>query len=288
MHGSLFLIENAAHAVPEALAPCAVSIRAEPVGDLGATDAMLVREPKPARLVRRQIELETALDSRPTGDLATLIYLPAGNGTPYELQKRAELWMASRPDEHGAAVEVPFRSERILWRIGRALVIGRGEYIQDVQQAVSLFSFCEAQLSPLEQQIAGQWSTLDADLSLTHSVGRNELAQQAQIDFRTSAAHRMRIELVRLETALERLDAVLSPPAQRIFSELAVQRDIVDRLRLLDDAIEVAQEVYDTANDRLTEYRYFHREYRIEVMITFILLFELIVMALEAWRHWHN
>ena len=60
----------------------------------------------------------------------------------------------------------------------------------------------------------------------------------------------MRITFIRLDTALERLDRDLSAPAQRIVLELAQQADTVGRLRLLDDAIEFAQEVYDNANDR--------------------------------------
>lgn len=96
----------------------------------------------------------------------------------------------------------------------------------------------------------------------------------------------MRIVFIRLDTALERLDRVLSAPSQRIVSELAQQADTIDRLRLLDDGIELAQEVYDTANDRLLEYRYFHAEYRIEIIIAVILFAELIAVCVELWRNW--
>jgi hypothetical protein len=69
----------------------------------------------------------------------------------------------------------------------------------------------------------------------------------------------------------------------RRYRALAQQADTIDRLRLLDDAIEMAQDVYDTANDRLLEYRYFRSEYMIEVVIALVLLVELIVVAVDMW-----
>jgi hypothetical protein len=64
-------------------------------------------------------------------------------------------------------------------------------------------------------------------------------------------------------------------------SEFAQQADTVDRLRLLDDGIEFAQEVYDTANDRLLEFRYFRSEYWVEIIIAVILLLEFAVVAID-------
>ena len=130
------------------------------------------------------------------------------------------------------------------------------------------------------------WPAIQSDLPLTHAVAKEELKRQKSVDERTVDAHAMRMDFIRLSTALERLDRTLSAPAQRIVTELSQQADTVDRLRLLDDAIEFAQETYDTVNDRLLEYRYFRTEYRIEVVIAVILLVELIAVCLDIWLNW--
>jgi hypothetical protein len=272
--------------------PTVLKIYVRDAGSATSVDGLVVREPRNVHLAFHEIGVEEALTTRPSeaeddaGVLATLICLPSGTRTPFELQKRAEGWMASRPNERGAPYEVPYRSDRILWRRGRALCIGTGEFIDDVRNAIAYFAYCEWELSNLEDRIASAWPKIQTDLSLTHAVAKPELKRQGTVDKRTVEAHAMRLDFIRLSTALERLDRVLSAPAQRIVTELSQQADTVDRLRLLDDAIEFAQETYDTANDRLTEYRYFRTEYGIEVIIAAILLVELIAVCVDIWLNW--
>jgi len=254
-------------------------------------DGLVVTEPRPARLEFVEAEVDEAFalpEERNSANddavLTTLIFLPSGAQTPFELQRRAEQWIGSRRGELGAPYEIPYRSDRILWRRGRAVCFGIGEFFDDIRHAVAYFSLCERALTDLEARITAQWPTMEKDVALTHSVTHRELRLQRTVDGRTREAHGMRMAFIRLDTALERLDRVLSAPAQRIVSELAQQADTIDRLRLLDDAIEMAQEVYDTANDRLLEYRYFRSEYIIEIIIAAVLLVELIVVGVDIWQ----
>ena len=67
----------------------------------------------------------------------------------------------------------------------------------------------------------------------------------------------------------------MPPPSLRLARELAVQSEVVERLRVLDDQLEVVADLYELANDRLTEYSYFLREYRLERWILLALVAEL-------------
>ncbi len=267
--------------------PTVVRIFVGPDDGSGPAERLVVHEPRAAGLTFREVGLHEALapGTDDAGALTTLVWLPSGARSPHELQKRAEDWMASRDGERGAAYEVGWRSDRILWRRGRALCIGNPESRRDVRDAIAYFTFCESELASLEARLAALWPTLEGDLALTHRVGVAEVKRQPDVDRRTVQAHAMRMEFIRLSTALERLDRVLSAPAQRIVAELALQADTVERLRLLDDGIEFAQETYDTVNDRLLEYRYFRTEYRIELVIALILLAELIAVCFEIWQN---
>jgi len=219
--------------------------------------------------------LATAAAADNAGTL--LVYLPAGSGTDYEIQRQAESWMASRPGEHGAPAEILFRSERLIWRRGRAVGFGGAEALPELLAAVAHFSFCEGELFSLECEAQRAAATLEADAGLTHSVRVRDLARQPHVDIMTRKAVAMRLAFVRIQAALEAPLAGLDGPARRIFAELALQANAVDRLKSLDDTIELVEDLYELANDRLSDFRYFNREFRIEVLILLVLAGELLV-----------
>ena len=62
-----------------------------------------------------------------------------------------------------------------------------------------------------------------------------------------------------------------------------MQAEVVDRLGWLDDRIEVYEDLYELANDRLSEFSYFNREYRLELWIILLLIAEVVIMLGELW-----
>ena len=64
-------------------------------------------------------------------------------------------------------------------------------------------------------------------------------------------------------------------------SELLVQCEILDRLKAVDDRLEVYEDVYELANDRLLEYGNFRTEAKLEFWIIVILVVELVLMLAE-------
>ncbi|MBI3710334.1 MAG: hypothetical protein HY246_22035 [Proteobacteria bacterium] len=242
------------------------------------------RQPRVAFAHAQPREIAAVLEGPPvagTGEAVELIILPAGSATPFDLQKRAEEWMASRAGEHGAPIEIFYRSERLLWRPGRALCFGTPEHSDEVLAAVAQFAFCEGELCRLERQMADAWPVLETDVPLTHGLHRRDLARQPHVNAMTRHAKGMRIAFVRLQTALETPAQDLAGPARRLFAELALQAAAVERLRALDDSIEVAEDIYELAGDRLSEFSYFAQEYRIEIVIVVVLLAELLVTSYE-------
>ena len=145
------------------------------------------------------------------------------------------------------------------------------------------FAFYEGELRKLESELEADWQTAEADTRLTHSVDPAALAQQSHVDVLTQRTALRRIRLARLGPCLERPSIALAGPARRLASELATQAEVVDRLGWVDDRLEVFEELYELANDRLTEFRYFLREYRLELWIIVLLVAEVVVMGAELW-----
>ncbi len=213
-----------------------------------------------------------------------LLVVPSGAVTALEIQRQVESWMHfSAVSGTAPTVDLLMRSERVLWRPGRAALFGAPERCEELLPGLIEFAFYEGELRKLERELEAHWPAAEADAELTHGVGRAELGRQSRIDDITAAMTRRRIRFARIEPCLEKASIGLPGPARRLAGELGQQAEVVDRLRSLDDRLEVFEDLYELANDRLTEFAYFSREFRLELWIIVLLVLEVIVMGVDAW-----
>jgi len=240
-----------------------------------------IRQPCAAWAYARAVDHAAAFADLATpsasADDVTFVFLPAGAVTPYEVQKQVESWMASRPGEYGGAIEIQFRSERLIWRRRRAVCFGAPQSVDEVLATVSHFSFCERELSRIEEKVEATWATLQNDTHLTDTLRARDLKFRAHVDAMMRTVTAMRTGYVRIQTALESPAIELSGLSRRLFAELAVQANVVDRLRLLDDSVEVIQDFYRLVHERLSEFRYYFGEIRSSILIIFVLVLELMI-----------
>lgn len=224
-----------------------------------------------------------ATGPEPTNELY-LVLLLGGSATPFDLQRRAEQWML-RPELPGArsTVELVTHGDRILWRPGRTLVIGASERFEELMAALVDFSFHEGALRRLENAIETDYRAAAQDIALTHQVDEAAIARWPHVNSMIRAVTSYRMAFVPLEARLEKSSNQLTGPARILVSELVMQTDVTDRLSLLDDKLEVLEDLYESANDRISEYSYFKREYRLEWGILFVLVLEVIIMLWEIY-----
>ena len=97
-----------------------------------------------------------------------------------------------------------------------------------------------------------------------------------------------RIRLARLQRPLEKAPITLSGPGRRLMSELSVQCEVQDRLKAVDGFLEVYEDVYELANDRLLEYGNFLAEARLEIWIIVILVVEVALTLGEFVLEWRK
>lgn len=207
------------------------------------------------------------------------VFLPAGSATPYEVQRDAEAW-ALVGGSNSLHLDLLFRSDRVIWSAQRVLVIGAVDRLAEVKAAVELFTRAESELRAIEQAAGETLRSAEGDVTLTHALKAGDLRQQRRVGALTESAHLTRIRLTRLETLLVQPGHALPGAARRMLAEMTQQAEFADRMRAVDEQIEVAQDIYDTVNDRLTEFSHFLREYRVEILIVVILALE---AALVIW-----
>ena len=210
-------------------------------------------------------------------DVLDVIVLPSGQAELLPLQRTVEAWIAQpSAGEHASApIDLVFRGDRICWRPDRAMVIVAGTRREEVVAGLVGFARNELELRRLESETSEKLSAAAGDVDLTHAVVRASLSRQARVNAITVWAAQARIRFTLLEPTVASGAAALPPPSLRLARELAVQSEVVERLRVLDDQLEVVADLYELANDRLTEYSYFLREYRLERWILLALVAEL-------------
>ncbi len=219
----------------------------------------------------------------PDTDQFILVVVPAGAATPMETQRQVESWMHAVAPGSPPTVEILLRSERVLWRAGQAAIFGTPERCDELAPGLIEFAFYEGELQKLERELEQYWPAAESDAALTHAVGQPELAQQSHVNELTAGMARRRIRFARLEPCLEKASIALPGPARRLAGELAMQAEVLDRLGWVDDRLEVFENLYELANDRLTEFTYFNREFRLELWIIVLLVMEVIIMGLDLW-----
>jgi hypothetical protein len=214
------------------------------------------------------------------------LFLPGGSATSPEWQRRAETWMARPDDAAVPTIELVLRSDRILWRPGRAVVHGAVERQEETLAGLIEFAFYEGELRRLEREVAADWPAAEADVDLTHEVGAATHKRWGHVARMTERIGRRRIRFARLERHLEKASPALSGPARRLVAELLTQAETLDRLRAVDDGIEVQEDLYELANDRLSEFSYFWREHRLELWIVVLLVAEVVLLLAELGLRW--
>jgi hypothetical protein len=223
--------------------------------------------------------------SSPQNDELQVVALPAGVASPVELQRSAEEWIKGGDSSGGPpAVELMLRSERVLWRPGKAVLIGPPDRLQEILPGLIEFAFHEGELRKLEREVDADWAIAEQDVDLNHSVNDRSLSRRRHVDDMTRRTLGRRMRFARLEPCLEKPSAALPGPARRLAGELALLSEAIERLGWLDDRIEVYEDLYELANDRLSEYSYFSREYRLELWIIVLLIAEVVIMGLELWH----
>jgi hypothetical protein len=266
-----------------------ISFRERLAGDKAAH--RVFRDPYPRSAVGETIELEQlfaeAAGYPPPTESFLCLLLPSGAATPVDLQRRAEDWMnAPELSAEFPLADLVVQSDRILWRAGRAIVIGSPRRFDEVLAGLVDFSFYEAELRKLEHELDADWATAEADVPLTHSVDAEALYRRPHVDQMTRRMALRRIRFARLSPRLEKASVTLAGPIRRLVYELAQQAEIVDRLHSVDDRLEVFEDLYELANDRLGEFGYFQKENRLETWILAVLFLEVAIMLFEIWFAW--
>lgn len=167
-----------------------------------------------------------------------------------------------------------FKDDKLFWRPGKGILQISGANISKFLQCLVEFSFYEAELRKLELEVNENWPVVEEDIQFTHQVQPSSIKQSEHINAMTRRVTFQRMRQVRMRAPLEVIVGS---------SQLLEKFDCENRLDSLEDQLEIYEDVYELANDRISEFKYFHSEAKLEIYIIFILLAEVVIMILELY-----
>jgi len=155
------------------------------------------------------------------------------------------------------------------------------EHGRELLQMTAAFAFYEGQLRSIEHEIKRSWTLLQSDVHFTHKVGKSDVKRWGYIGDRTEWIAGLRIKLTRMTPKMESFPDDQSSATRKIAAELCKRAKLEDRLENVDDQIEVFEDTYELANDRISEFSFFRREWELEMWIIFLLILEVVYMAAD-------
>jgi hypothetical protein len=209
---------------------------------------------------------------------------PANSGTLPDRQREARRWLSSAHDGHDGVLEVAAREDRILWKAGRAAFLGPPERADEVFSQLLEFAFLDGQIHRLEAVVAAAWTEARGDIPLTHQVAENGVALWPHVNDMTCRVTKSRMDCCDLRKQLSAPAPENSMAARQLLADLCDKARLSDRLAAVETRIEAMMNLYQVANDRLSAYSYFRREWWLEVWIILVIVVELVAIFVQLWR----
>jgi hypothetical protein len=215
-------------------------------------------------------------------DHLDVVFVPRGAAP--EWQRKGDGWLAS-PDQAEAAATVLIEREgyTVQWRPGRALVQGRVECPEAVLAALVDFALYEGELRDLEQALEAREADALADVARAHRIRFRDRKHWARLGQTIEDLARMRLRFARLEPRLAKARRALPVEARRLTAHLLARADVQARLEAFSDRLEACEDLYEGANDRVADYRWYVGGHGLEITIIGLLLLEVVLMGAELY-----
>ena len=236
---------------------------------------------------RRVVAVEERLDlanlaeaaEAESADAFQVALIPAS--TLDTLLPRALGWLT--PDEKTAGqapITLTLKSgASVAWKPGKAILHSAGEQAEPILSTLIDFAFVEAEVRALEAIVEAQEPLAAADVGIAHRVSGRDKAQSKRIGETIQRLALARLTFARLESAITRKPRFASADCRRLYTRLVARADIVERLESLSFRLEVLEDLYERANDRIADDRGRKFAHRLGYAILAILSIELVVLV---------
>ncbi len=202
-----------------------------------------------------------------------IMYTPARDGAPQLTEPVVRL------DRDGLLLE---------WGVGRAIVSGGPILDDETIVALAEFAFYEGELRGLEQKLALYEPSALEDVGRAHRIRASDRGHWERFRATIEEMNRLRIQFARLEGHFTDAARDLPRDARRLTGRLLRRASAPARATDFGERLEVMEDLYEGANDRVADYRWYLGGTILEVTIVILLLVEAIIMGADVYVRLHG
>ena len=201
------------------------------------------------------------------------------------ISRGIEVVFAEAMHEGSGAISIKQDNIAITWQRNQVHVLCPIEARLDVLGALADFGFYEGELHRLESDVEAQEPQAEKDVGFAHRIHHRNREHWPRFGETIERFTRDRLTYARLCPQLAFPSLTLSPKSRQIVSKLLRESNMEDRIEMYSDRLEALEELYEGANDRVADYRWYRGGHLLEWTIVIILIFEAIAMSCEFGLH---
>jgi hypothetical protein len=205
-------------------------------------------------------------------------------GAGAEAKKFSES-LVPTPDHRDAVATAAFavNGQNIQWRPGFALVQGPMDGFESVVAALTEFAFYEDELRKLERALDIREIDAQADVTRAHRIRLRDRRHWRRIGETIENLYSMRLSYARLESQLVKTSRSLARDSRAVMARLLSETEIETRMEAVSNRLEAFEDLYEGANDRIAEYRWYLSSGWMEGAIIFLLVVEVALLGFEIY-----
>jgi hypothetical protein len=180
--------------------------------------------------------------------------------------------------EQKGAKKMGFNENTFIYNTASGLILEADKNREDVIIGLAYYVYHLRLLKKLEKEVCGDREVFEKDVSLMRIVDNAAPQSLKYVNDRACVNVLRRREYLLLRKCMESPEN-LSSRSIDIIDELCENDDIYNRLEIISEYIEMYEDLYEEVGSRIAEYSYFYREYKLEMWIIIILLFEVVLIV---------
>lgn len=199
-----------------------------------------------------------------------------------ETRDRIDAWFL-KPAQGTDQLPVTMKSRwgTVRWSAGRAVIECTADHFESLLLALTDFALLESELRRLDVQLRNIESQAGADVALSCRVQSRHRAQWDRLVQTTEQLLHMRLAFSNLESQVSIRSPLRDLATRRATSSLLRKTQMSVRMETFGNRLEVCEDLYHSALDRIAEFRGYHMGEWLEIIIILLLALEVVVNA------WH-
>lgn len=255
--------------------------------NVGASGTVLrtFEHPRRCAAIAEPIEMEDLPEKQGAADrmIAVVVRPDAASDT----RRLAESWMGRASRDGLAPIVFALGGQKIYWRPGKAILQSPPENADDALGALVEFSFYESELRRMETSLGDTEAIAPADVARAHRIRFRDRKHWRRIGDTIEALYRTRLEYAQLESQLTTAPLSFSHEARQIIERLIEESEIYDRMEAFSNRLEACEDLYEGANDRIADHKWYVEGHWLEIGIVTLLVLEVILISADLYlKHW--